>query len=305
MRILRLQLGRLAIAGAAAALAACSVQRLAVHSLSNALAADGSVFESDPDPELIGEALPFALKLMESLLAADPDQRGLLLAAARGFTLYAYDYVEVPEDAPGVTLVRLRAARQRARDLCLRAHGYAQRALELDYPGIGVRLRDDPQRAAAEIGRGPARDVPALYWNAVSLALAISSARNEPGLLARLPEVEALLSRALALDEGWDEGALHELAIRLAAAGTGAVDEAALRAHYARALELSQGRRASLFVTYAQADAVRRQDKPEFVDLLHRALAVDVDAEPDERLLNVIAQRRARALLDRVDELFL
>ncbi len=299
------QLRSLAIAGAAAALAACSVQRLAVHSIGNALAADGSVFESDPDPELIGDALPFALKLMESLLAADSDQRGLLLAAARGFVLYGYAYVESPDDEPGIGLARVRAERLRARDLYLRAHGYALRALELDYPGIGARLRDGPERAAAAIGRDPSRDVPALYWTAVSLALAISSARNEPRLLARLPEVEALVSRALALDEAWDEGALHELAIQLATAGTGAADDGALRKHYERALELSQGHRASLFVTYAQAVALRHQDKAAFVELMRRALAVDADAVPDERLLNVIAQRQAQRMLDRVDELFL
>ena len=47
------------------------------------------------------------------------------------------------------------------------------------------------------------------------------------------------------------------------------------------------------------------QDRTRFIDLLERALAVDVDADPNERLLNLIAQERARWLLGRVDELFL
>lgn len=299
------QMVRFALVPAMAVLGACSVQRLAVNSIGDVLAADGTVFESDSDPALIGGALPFALKLMESLLAQEPEHRGLLLAAARGFVLYGYAYVDLPAEQAGGGIAEIRAQRQRARDLYLRAHGYASRALALDYPGIGDRLRDDPDAAAAAVGRVPARDVPALYWDAVSLGLAISSARNEPSLLARLPEVEALLRRALELDEAWDRGSLHELAITLAAAGTGPVDEAALRRHYERALALSGGRRASLFVTYAESVAVRQQDRAQFVDLLHRALAVDVDAAPADRLLNVIAQQRARWLLGRVDELFL
>jgi predicted anti-sigma-YlaC factor YlaD len=39
--------------------------------------------------------------------------------------------------------------------------------------------------------------------------------------------------------------------------------------------------------------------------LLEKALSIDPDADPSHRLLNVIAQRRARWLLERIDELFL
>ena len=38
--------------------------------------------------------------------------------------------------------------------------------------------------------------------------------------------------------------------------------------------------------------------------LLEKALAIDPDARPDERLANLIAQRRARWLLSHTDELF-
>jgi predicted anti-sigma-YlaC factor YlaD len=295
---------------AAAALGACSVQRLAVNSISDVLAADGTVFESDPDPELVGEALPFALKLMESLLAQQPEHRGLLLAAARGFVLYGYAYVDLPaqQAGPEEGLEQIRALRRRARDLFLRGHGYALRALAIDYPGIGEQLRADPAEAAAAIGgsaESVERDVPAMYWTAVSLGLAISSARNEPQLLARLPEVEALLGRALILDEPWNRGSLHELALSLAAAGTSRTDPAVLERHYRRALELSAGRRASLFVTYAESSAVPRQDREAFVELLRQALAIDVDAYPSDRLVNVIAQQRAEWLMQHIDELFL
>jgi hypothetical protein len=40
---------------------------MAVNKLGNALASGGSTFESDDDPDLVGQALPFSLKLMESL----------------------------------------------------------------------------------------------------------------------------------------------------------------------------------------------------------------------------------------------
>jgi predicted anti-sigma-YlaC factor YlaD len=149
------------------------------------------------------------------------------------------------------------------------------------------------------------RDVPALYWTAASLGLAISSSRNEPALLARVPEVEALLQRAFVLDEAWSAGALHEFAINLAGASAAATDPAVLEDHYERALELAEGHNAGLHVTFAEVVAVPEQDRDRFVELLERALAVDVDAHPEQRLLNVLAQQRARWLFDNIDEFFL
>jgi predicted anti-sigma-YlaC factor YlaD len=49
---------------------------------------------------------------------------------------------------------------------------------------------------------------------------------------------------------------------------------------------------------------VRNQDRAEFASLLKRALDVDVDARPEWRLANLVAQRRARWLQTRVDQLF-
>ena len=43
----------------------------------------------------MAQALPFALKTIEALLAEAPEDRNLLLAACSGFTQYAYAFVEV------------------------------------------------------------------------------------------------------------------------------------------------------------------------------------------------------------------
>ncbi|NNC63834.1 MAG: hypothetical protein HKN84_03530, partial [Gammaproteobacteria bacterium] len=93
---------QLAIARTAAAvaltalLAGCSIKRYAINAVGDMLASGGSVFTADDDPILIGEALPFSLKFIESLLAEEPEHRGLLLAAGRGFVLYSYAYVHLP-----------------------------------------------------------------------------------------------------------------------------------------------------------------------------------------------------------------
>jgi predicted anti-sigma-YlaC factor YlaD len=290
-----------------AALPGCSVRQYAVNRLGDALVSGNSAYASDDDVVLVGEALPFSLKLVESLLAESPRHRGLLTAASQGFVLYSYGYVHFDaERLADEDLTRARALSRRAKKLYLRAHDYALRGLEVCYPGFRNRLQVQPERAVQQVGsKGRAADVALLYWTAASLGLAVSADRQDTALLARMPEVDALLARTLQLDEAWNGGALHEFALTWSAARPGFPDERKIEQHYARALELSRGKRAGVYVAYAEAVSVRRQDRAQFQDLLHRALAVDLNADPDNRLVNTLAQRRAQWLLGRTEQLFL
>jgi predicted anti-sigma-YlaC factor YlaD len=284
----------------------CSVRMIAVDTLGDMLASGDSVFTEDDDIELIGGALPFSLKLVESLLAESPDHRGLLLAAARGYVLYSYAYVHfAAEQAAAEDIREARRLRIRAQKFYLRGFDFAVRGLELNYPHIGQALLRTPERALSRLNDVAVIDVPFLYWGASALGLAISVSKNDPAMLARLPEVEAMLQRSLVLDEAYDHGALHEFALVWFGVASRAPDRAVIDRHYQRALELSAGQRASLYVAYAIVTALPSQERQQFHSLMQEALAVDPDALPGARLLNAIAQRRAGWLLSRSSELFL
>jgi predicted anti-sigma-YlaC factor YlaD len=281
----------------------CSVKKFAINKVGDAIASGGSTYESDDDLELVQGALPFGLKLVESLLAESPKHKGLLYAAAQGFTSYAYVTVQQDLDrARESDFDRAKQLQARAGRLYLRGHAYGMSGLEASYTGFRSKLEKDPRSAVPVLKK---QDLPLLYWTAASLGLAISASRDNVALLARIPEVEALLARALELDEKWRDGALHEFAIVLASAKTGQTDYGAMTRHYQRALELSKGKSAGLFVTYAEAVAVPRQQKGEFQTLLERAISLDLEDHKEMRLLNELAQRRARWLLSRIDDLIL
>ena len=92
----------------------CSLKKVAVNHLGDALAGGGTGFARDDDPELIKAAVPFSLKLMESLLAEIPSHKGLLLASARGFTQYAFAFVELEaEELEGENIDRAIEMRDR------------------------------------------------------------------------------------------------------------------------------------------------------------------------------------------------
>lgn len=287
---------------------ACSIRKMAIQNLGDALAESGHTYSRDDDPELVREALPFALKLMESLLDESPEHAGLLEAAASGFTQYAWAFVhQDSEAAADHDLEEADRLKGRARRLYARALGYGLRSLEVHHPGLREALGGWSEARQVALDALDPDDLEALYWTATSWGLLISVSKDDPIRLSELSRVEALLDRALELDEAWGEGALHEAMIFFEGGRSDAMGGSVERAttHYLRAVELSSGLRASPFVTYAETVSVRNQNRSEFVETLGKALEVDPDALPESRLLNLVMQRRARWLLERIDRLFL
>lgn len=292
----------LAIAGLATP--GCSIRQIAINKVGDALAGTGTSFAGDEDSELIGDAVPFGLKMMESLLEQSPRHKGLLLAAAGGFVQYAWGWVVLQADQlESVDLARSTEQRERARKLYLRARDYGLRGLELDLPGLKAALAGDPKPVLA---RARKEHVPLLYWTAVGWAGALSLRVNDPELTTDQATIEALARRALELDEGWGLGSIHEFFIRWEAshASVGGSLERA-REHYRKTLAFAQGKRALPYVTYAESVLVSSQDKAGFQELMQQAMAVDVSRPTEDRLANLLAQRRARWQLGRLDELFI
>jgi predicted anti-sigma-YlaC factor YlaD len=284
----------------------CSLlRRSALNQVANTVSGSGTTFASDEDPDLVKAAAPFSLKLMESLLAESPQHQGLLSAAASGFTQYAFAFVQQEADElEARDLNAAEALRARARRLYLRARTYGLRGLEVEHPGLSNALLTNPKAAVRAATKG---DVPLLYWTATAWAAAISLSKDNPELVAQIPAMEALMDRALELDERYDRGAIHTFLVIYEMGRQGVPGDPAARArkHFEQAMALSEGKNAAPLVALAEAVAVKTQDVKEFELLLNRALIINPDANPDTRLLNVVMQRRARWLLSRKAELFL
>jgi predicted anti-sigma-YlaC factor YlaD len=283
----------------------CSIRRAAINTVGDALAGGGTTFSADDDPELVKAAVPFGLKLMESLLAESPRHKGLLLATASGFTQYGYAFVQQDADEIEETsLEQATALRARARRLYLRARDYGLRGLEAAHPGFEERLRVQPREAVRAARKS---DVPLLYWTAAAWGSAISLSKDDPAMVADQPVIEALIDRALQLDEAWGEGAIHSFLITYETIRQGGEGDPAARArqHFERAVKLSRGEHAAPFLALAEAVSIPKQDVKEFDDLIARALAINPDARREARLANLVAQRRARWLQSQREKLFL
>jgi len=288
---------------AALLLAGCSLRSFAAAKVGNALTSGGASWSMEDDPELVRDALPFALKTMESLAAEAPRHVGLRLGLCRGYASYAGGFLEPEaEEVEAQGYASARRIRERAGRLYMRAFRYCQQALDLEFSNAGNELESAPEKALAKVTR---EGVELLYWTGVAWGSAVSLGLDHPERVAQLPAVRAIFERALALEESFDRGALHEAMIvfdSMPAMMGGSAERA--QEHFTRAVELSRGQRASPYVTWARSSAVARQARREYREALEKALAIDPESSPPDRLLNLISQRRARTLLARTDDFF-
>jgi predicted anti-sigma-YlaC factor YlaD len=299
------QFGVAGICCLALLLPGCSmIKTMAIKTVADSLSQGTSSFATDDDPELIKEAVPFGLKTFEGMLDDLPRHRPLLRSVAAGFTSYAAAFIQ-PEirGLESTDLDRAREQKVRARRMFIRARDYGVRAIEVTHPGIGQSLMQDPVAALAKTQK---KDVPDLYWTAAAWGSAISLGKDQMSLVADVPIVDALIHRALALDEAWDAGSLTEFMIAFESRGDaqgGSLDRA--RTYFSRTMELARGKRISPLVSLAENVSITTQNRAEFDTLLDEALAFDCDKYPETRLVNLLAQTRARQLKALAGSLFL
>jgi hypothetical protein len=260
-------------------------------SLIGGMAADtlASAILDQDDPELVSSGVPAYLLLVDGMIAQNPDSAMLLSAGAQLFALYGSRFA--PAD--------------RGAALTGKARRYGERAICMAHEPACGWAGDDYTTFVAELEAVGKRDIGPLYSYAVSWLSNLEATSEDWTAVAELPWVEAALERTLALDETYENGAVHGYlgilnSLRPPALG-GKPDVA--RAHFERALELSEGRDLSIKVEYA-----RRYARLVFDQELHDRLLTDVINAPVEAprytLFNVLAKQEAQNLLATSKEYF-
>jgi len=282
--------------------AVTSCSTLAMNAVADMLTGDGSsdVFTGDPDPKLVGDAIPFAIKLYESLLSANPNHQGLMLTTGSLFVMYANAFVEGPaEMLPRSDWEGREAALLRSKQMYLRGYEILYNALEKKFPGF--------RKATVEKGtiqpllkKCKKQDVGLLYWAVAGGLSAYSIDVLDYNLSANIPQWSAMIQRAYELDPNFGTASLDEFYIIYYASLPellGGNRELADK-HYKLALEKTKGNSAGAYVSYAQSICVPAQNFKAYKDCLENALAVDPNLNTSTRLVNIISQKKARWLLD-------
>lgn len=284
------------------ALSGC-ISKMAANGMANALSGEGAgAFTRDNDLAFVGDAIPFAIKLMESVRDAAPKHAGIRQALCSAYTQYAMVYVAWPaEKAKSTDYQAYTQGEARARNFLERANGQCFQALEREIKGFGELYAADPNAALAQ---AKAEHVGLLYWTGASWLARITKSKEDVFAIGELPQAAQFIHRALALDPSWGQGTLHDLSILLEPSMPQPGGAQRAREHYEQAVVLSQGQLAAPHVSLALSVSVPEQNKPEFEQLMQLALAVDASANPDTELANTFAQTQARYYLEHTDDLF-
>ncbi len=288
-------------------LPACSIKKLAINQVANALTTQTSstVFSGDNDPELVGDALPFAIKLYESLMAANPGHYGLKLKTGSLYIMYANAFLQTPAlMLPDSEFEAQEFNYSRAKNLYLRGRDIILSALESKYPGFKHNLQKKMYaRALQSTGK---KDVPLLYWAGAGwlAAYAINPFDMELGIT--LPAAKALMDRVYELEENYAGGTIHEFYIlyygSLPEYMGGSLQKA--RHHFKKAIALSAGKSSTPYIALATTASVKDQNLDEFRSLLAKALDIDPDIDPENRLVSILNHRKARWLIQHAGDFF-
>ena len=269
-------------------LPACS--RLVARATDNLADNLSQAIANNDDPATVAAGGPAYLLMLDGMVQGDPGNENLLVQAATLYSTYSSAFVDDP---------------QRAAKLSQRALDYAERALCVRRPeDCGLRQADfdifEDRLQKMDIA-----DVPVFYTLGAAWAGWIQARQDDLEAVAELARVEAIMTRIVALDEGYRQGGAHlylgTLAILVPPALGGKPEVA--RMHFERAIALSGGANLMAKVLYAQYYARMVYDRERHDRLLTEVLAADPHV-PGLVLQNTLAQERARELLASADAYF-
>lgn len=286
-----------------------TARRVGVNEASPVLKASLRAYEAETDLEVARAAAPAMLKLVEGLLETAPNDRELLEIVARGWSEFAFGFLEddfesLPNDAAHA------AERQRlslrATALYDRAFRFAARRLQDDDADIERALGADADTLRARLARLGKPAVPGLVFAGLALASAINLNRTDPSRVVDLPKAIALLERARDLDPTYYYGGAQMVLgiIYCSAPASEGGDPARGQRWFAESIAQTQGQYWLARVMAARMCDVRRGDRAGFERTLRQIVAAPPTAERRYRLANEVARRRAARYLAEVAQYF-
>lgn len=293
----------------------CSSRKLAVREMAGILDTGMTVFENDDDLDMLARAFPANIKLVEALLASDPDNAELNVMLARLYASYTFAFLEPPLEIDyfGITEaafplpanVGKDPAQIRARALAYYEKGerHALGVLTRRYPHAPEQLKTQEGQSTF-FQKLTARDVPSLFWWAFNLGARINLDRSSVALLAKVHLVETAMLTVVALDPGYQNGGAHLFLLAYYGSRPPMMggDPAAAADHYHALVRIAGDDFSLGAVYYARYVLQPKQDRKGFAAIMNQVARVP--ATDRYRLYNAIAAVRARIYLRAMDDLF-
>jgi len=294
----------------------CSTRNLVVDEFTGIVETGMHAIEHDDDLEMLEKAFPANIKLLETMLANDPDNRRIHLLLARLYGAYGFAFKEHQLEkalhskrnptnvAPPRNRTETSVLKNRLSGYYSKGIEYALDALERSYPGSRTQLADVKTRDAF-IDSLTREDVPALFWYGFNMGAYINRNRDSVRAVSKAGLVEKVMQKVIALDDAYFYHTAHLVLLAYYhdfPPFTGG-NQKLSRFHY-DALKKKAGKDFLLAdLYYARYILYKEQDRKRFAEVLTGVIEFS-DKKNRYPLLNQIARVRAEIYLYSIDDLF-
>lgn len=285
---------------------ACTPKQIASDLTSQIMRGGAPAIEMEPDVEIAERSGMTLIKMMEALQYDNPKNKNYHILLARSYGNYTLGFIELKmlkyegkdEQLYQKNLKRAKRFYATGKQMglaVLKKNGSFKKALTKDL--------DSFKKALKGFGRG---SVPQLFWTAFNWGSTINLNKDSPLAIIEFPKVEAIMKRVLELDEYFFYGGPH-LFMAVSYGSRPKMfggDPIKSKEHFEKAIKAYNRKFLMAIVLYAQFYAVQMQDKDLFRQLLNEVIEADAAALPEQRLANELAKKRAKVLLNRIDDYF-
>ncbi len=306
-------------------LSSCSIKQMAYKSVANGMAPlpeNKAKVKIDPDApnpitaltgeddiELVGEVFPVILKLYEAMHIQDPTHRGLALMTGELYIMYANVFVETPAnymsdndyDEKNMQLLR-------AKKFYKRGAKKALSSLDLAYPGFRAAIySDNKEEINKALSQCKKYDAEALHWAGAGILATFALDPMDIESLQSIVGGVSMIEKAVELEPEFLGGSSWEILCKFYAAAPVAMGGGTEKAKmaYKKALEISKGKTPSVYLTYATSFCIPKQDSKGYDKAIEKALAIDPELQPENKLTIKLSQDYAKWLKEHKEDFIL
>ncbi|MBU0730003.1 MAG: TRAP transporter TatT component family protein [Proteobacteria bacterium] len=248
--------------------------------------------QQQTDLNLVCEGAPSFLLIIDSLIVSNPQSLKMLMAGTQAYASYTAVLAECNRD-------------ERMGQLSLKAKKYGLTLL-----GLFPKFKENMEKPVTEFENAISgfnkNDVDALFWGGYGWATNIMHQDGSPAALADLLKIEQIMLKVVELEDTYYNGAAHLfLGVYYGSRPSmyGGQPEKS-RQHFEKALAISNHQFLAVQVAFAENYARMTFDRDLYGKLLQEVVDFPLESRPELSLTNQVAKRKARRLLDQIDDFF-
>ncbi len=272
-------------------LSACSMNKIMVSMSMPMIESGIEAMNAESDLQLAEEAMPANLSMLNGMLRLDPENIELHIFAAQAYYGLSYGFNEDTDSK--------RADRFYQRGF---KHGVTALAFQ-GLHNIETLSLEALEKQLNKLGKD---HVAAIFWTASNWAKWIDRNRDDPASLIHLPKATAMMQRVLELDETFYYGSAHMyFGVYYGARPPMFGGNFALaKKHFAQARKINNNKLLIVDLLHAQYLSRQMFDQNDFRKRLKKVIDAPEDLYPELTLLNQIAKRKARLLINKEAQWF-